>query len=163
MDKADDYELVSAIPDEIMRHQNRQTGKPVLIEIDGIVQQYFSDEDYFLGAKFSEQLKAEQNWFEKLVTHAPSVGSFYEDALKAILSNVIPSSLSIASGFVYDPLGRRSSNQVDVLIFENLTTMPFYRRGDFAIVAPKTVSSITEIKKNLTLSDVRNIVEKFAL
>lgn len=144
---------------DLLKKQNGiPSGEPVFLDFGGILHRFDYDCDLFMGNRFSQRLRSEQGWFEKMVTHAPSVGTFYEDALRSIVSEILPSSLKIGTGFIFDSLTRMYSKQIDILVYDDSLVSPLYRRGQFVVVAPSQVVSASEVKKSLTLKDIRNII-----
>lgn len=83
-------DLVGEIRPEVLEHHRpKQTH---VVSIDGLADEFFEHE-LFLGERLSRRVRAEQNWFEKLVRHAPTVGTFYESLLRDILREVLPAKL----------------------------------------------------------------------
>jgi|BEDMetMinimDraft_2_1075160.scaffolds.fasta_scaffold05642_2 hypothetical protein len=150
------------LPGATVQNQIGHSGERYLVKVDGILEEFYYDEDHFIGRRLSQKLMAEWGWFEKIVRHSPSVGTFYEDALKGILREVVPKSYNIGTGFVFDPIKKTHSKQIDVLIYKNSERAPYYQSGEFAVVAPTEVAIVSEVKKTLTLKDIRNLVKNFA-
>ncbi|MHB9041943.1 DUF6602 domain-containing protein [Acidithiobacillus sp.] len=153
-----DIESALHLRDAARENNHTPTGEPLILSVGGVLHCFNYDSDLFLGDRLSQRLRSEQGWFEKLVAHAPSVGTFYEDALRAIVADILPSGLKLGTGFIFDSTTRRYSKQIDILIYDDSTLAPFYRRGQFVVVSPEQVVSASEVKKSLKLNDVRNII-----
>ena len=149
--------------DRLKEIQCPPTGTGYIAEIDGVLEPIHIDDDLFLASRMSDRLRAEQGWFEKLVTHQPSVGTFYEDSLRSILGELLPSKHKIGTGFIFDPDKRKNSKQLDILIYNDSNNAPLYKRGEFVVIQPSMAVSQSEVKKSLKLSDVRKIISDTAL
>ena len=151
-------DLIGEVKQTVAENQRQPTGDGVLVDIDGCLHLLHLDEDLFIGEQLSQRLAAEQGWFEKLITHAPSVGTFYEDALRAIVSDVLPGRFKTATGFIFDTETRRHSRQIDILVYDDCLISPNYRRCEFVVIPPQLSISQSEVKKTLKLADVREII-----
>jgi hypothetical protein len=154
-------DLRDPVPSEVLHNQRPPSGKAWLLEVEGLLHLYHHEDHLFLSDRFSRRLHAEQGWFENLTSHAPTVGTFYEDALRAVVAEVLPASLTAGTGFVFDPQTRSCSKQLDMLIYDSTRAAPLYRRGEFAIVTPQMAISHSEIKKTLRPTDLRSIITTF--
>lgn len=155
-------DLNGPVPEQVIRNIGIPIGMPMLMEIDGCLHLYHHNDDLFLGNHLSKKLQAELNWFEKLVPHAPSVGSFYEDVLRTLIEELMPSRLKVGTGFVFDALKRKTSKQLDILVYDDTYAAPLYKNGNFVVINPEITISIAEIKKCLLLSDVRKLISSSA-
>ena len=155
---SDGKDLVSPVSAIVAANQEPPKGRSVIAEIDGCLELLHMNEDLFMGEHFIQRLKSEQGWFEKLVSHAPSIGSFYEDSVRAIIKEQLPSQLKCGTGFIFDGATRRHSRQLDILIYNNRESAPIYRRGEFVVVTPNLAKAQAEIKKTLKLADLRTII-----
>lgn len=155
-------DLRAKINKAVLDNQGRPSGNAILSEVNGCLHLYHHDEDLFIGERFSRRLHAEQGWFEKLVAHAPTVGTFYEDALRELVREVLPGQLKIGTGFIFDTDRRCHSRQLDILVYNDSQEAPLYRRGQFVVIPPKLAVAQSEVKKTLTLADVRTIIRTSA-
>lgn len=121
-----DIESALHLRDAARENNHTPTGEPLILSVGGVLHCFNYDSDLFLGDRLSQRLRSEQGWFEKLVAHAPSVGTFYEDALRAIVADILPSGLKLGTGFIFDSTTRRYSKQIDILIYDDSTLAPFY-------------------------------------
>jgi hypothetical protein len=154
-------DLREAVHSEVLHNQRPPTGQAWLLEVDGLLHLYHHEDDLFLSDRFSRRLRAEQGWFEKLTSHAPTVGTFYEDALRAVVAEVLPANLTAGTGFVFDPHTRSCSKQIDILIYDSTRIAPLYRRGEFAIVTPGMAIFHSEVKKTLRPTGLRSTISTF--
>lgn len=93
-------DLAGALPLQVQENQGHGSG--YVAEIGGLREEFYPGEDLLLGARLSRRLRADQNWFEKLVRHAPTVGTFYEALLRDTLREIKPERLEVGTGFVLD-------------------------------------------------------------
>ena len=158
-----DYEkkgkdLRDHVPEPVLENQRPPTGKGLLIEVDGLLHMYHHDEHLALGERCSRRLKAEQGWFETLVKHAPTIGTFYENMLRSLLNETIPSKLKAGTGFIFDPNKNKSSKQIDILVYNSHDFAPLYSSGEFIVVSPEMAVSQSEVKKTLLHRHIRDII-----
>lgn len=121
-------------------------------------EEYYDNNEYILAERFYRKIKAETNWFENLITHNPTIGTFYEDLLRNTLSEFAPKNNIIGTGFVYDSEMETHSKQIDILIYDDSDRSVLYRNGEFVIVYPGSVLSVTEVKKTIGTSELKNVV-----
>lgn len=149
----------SKFPEQVEMNLRKGTGQRVLLSLDGILHEHFHDPHLFIGKYLENRLKQEQGWIEELVRHAPSVGAFYEDSLSSIVREYLPSKYKVGRGFVYDPLTRRSSRQIDILVYDCWNEAPLFERGQFVVITSSNLIKLAEVKKALKLEDVRQIIK----
>ncbi|MGF6774867.1 DUF6602 domain-containing protein [Paraburkholderia sp. GAS334] len=91
--------------------------------------------------------------------HWPTDGAWKESILRALISRTIPSTFSVASGFVLTESG--PSKQIDVLVYDN--TIPvLYRGGDLVFVTPSACAAIIEVKSSLRANSFLAAIQKVA-
>ncbi|MGN7894246.1 DUF6602 domain-containing protein [Bacillus sp. 22475] len=74
-------------------------------------------------------------------------GRFKELLLMNHLKKVLPSNVSVGTGFVRN--GREITSQIDLIIYNN-SIPTLFSEGDFVIVLPESVYGIIEIKSTIT-------------
>lgn len=153
-------DLHKPIPETVLRNQAPPTGQRVLLETDGIVSEYAHVDNYERAERFDALLRAEIDWIERFTSHAPSIGTHYEKILSDLVSEYLPSSVNVGTGFIYDSLRETVSPQIDLLCYNDHAFSPIYRRDDFVIVQPETVMAVCEIKKTLKCNDLRSWIKK---
>ena len=155
--KQSQLDLTGAVPLQVQ--ENQRHGSGYIAEIEGLWEEFYPHEDLFLGARLSRRLRADQNWFEKLVRHAPTVGTFYEALLRDILHEIKPARLQVGTGFVFDMERRKASRQLDVIIYDCTDKAALFRNREFVVVSSDVFVSAAEIKKTLTLKDLRQHIQ----
>lgn len=153
-------DLHKPISEVVRRNQAPPTGQRVLLEIDGIVSEYAHVDNYERAEYFDARLRAEIDWIEKFISHAPSVGTHYEKILSDLVSEYLPSSVKVGTGFIYDSFRESVSPQIDLLCYSDKTHSPIHQRGDFVIVQPDMVVAVCEIKKTLKCNDLKLWIKK---
>jgi hypothetical protein len=153
-------DLHKPIPEVVLRNQAPPTGQRILLEIDGIVSEYAHVDNYERAEHFDARLRAEINWIERFTSHAPSIGTHYEKILSDLVSEYLPSSVNVGTGFIYDSLRETVSPQIDLLCYNDQSASPIYHRGDFVIVQPDAVMVVCEIKKTLKCNDLKTWIKK---
>lgn len=154
-------DLRGGIPDLVTESQLGQVGQRVLAKVDGVLYEYYHQEDLIQAERLIKKMEAEIGWFEKVSTHAPSVGSFYESLLSSAISEICPGELSVGTGFVYDLVKRRTSPQIDVMIYSSGKKAPIYKRREFIVVDSSSVVACVEVKKTLSSSTINAVLKKF--
>ncbi|WP_201009069.1 DUF6602 domain-containing protein [Paenibacillus glycanilyticus] len=107
---------------------------------------------------FKLELKMLMAEFEKIkifTKHPTTLGSYREQVLRDYLSKFTPNYLTIKSGFVaVDSLSPSSdqTKQVDCLIFDSNSFIPYLETSDFAVIRPEALFGAVEVKSELTLS-----------
>lgn len=153
-------DLHKPIPETVLRNQAPPTGQRVILEVDGIFSEYAHLDNYERAEHFDARLRAEIDWIERFTSHAPSIGTHYEKILSDLVSEYLPSSVKVGTGFIYDSLRETVSPQIDLLCYNDQAFSPIYRRDDFVIVQPETVMAVCEIKKTLKCNDLRSWIKK---
>ncbi len=84
----------------------------------------------------------------EIVTHNPTRGTFAEALLREVISEFLPQRYAAATGFIMDRPNR--SNQLDIIIYDQLTDSPVFRDGGFVVLTPGTAKLVIEVKSALT-------------
>jgi hypothetical protein len=87
------------------------------------------------------------NAVREIVTHKPSRGTFAESLLREVIAEFLPQRYAAATGFIMDRPAR--SNQVDIIVYDQLTDSPVYRDGGFVILTPGAAKLVIEVKSEL--------------
>jgi hypothetical protein len=134
----------------------------IMMELDGVTDFLM---EHPIVAKYSnrinDKLRAEFGVIEEIVSHAPTVGTFYERLLASNLTEVLPSKWKVGTGFVFDNQSTAISPQIDILIYDDTELAPFFRSGDLVIIQPQLARAVIEVKKKLRLKDIDDLVEKY--
>jgi hypothetical protein len=157
-DKAHPLDLRQPPSEEAIKNQSHSSGESMLIEIGGLLHEYSHDDDLFVSHRLANKMRAELGWFEKISRHGPSVGDFYESLVRSALLEVMPSGLKLGTGFIYDSMTRRTSSQMDLIVYVDKERSPIYRRQEFVVVNADEVMAPIEIKKTLTIRNLRRVL-----
>ncbi len=98
---------------------------------------------------------------ESGITHAGEFGSFREHACKELLELIIPSRLSIGSGFLISSLNNKSK-QCDIVIYDKLYSPKLEDESRKRFFPVEVVSAIGEIKSDLSLLKLKQALNKLA-
>lgn len=91
--------------------------------------------------------------------HWATDGAWKESVLRAMISRTIPTTYTVASGFIVTEGG--PSTQIDVLIYNNSIPV-LYRGGDLVFVPPAACAAIIEVKSSLNAAELRDAAVKLA-
>lgn len=96
----------------------------------------------------SSEFEAYKNRVRNIIggSHWGEEGRHKEVVLMNYLKRVLPSNISIGTGFVKS--NRGITKQIDIIIYDSTYPM-FFSEGDFAIVIPESVLGIIEVKSNI--------------
>jgi hypothetical protein len=83
------------------------------------------------------------NAVQEIVTHNPTRGTFAEALLREVISEFLPQRYAAATGFIMDRPNR--SNQLDIIIYDQLTDSPVFRDGGFVVLTPGTAKLVIEV------------------
>lgn len=97
----------------------------------------------------TSRLKAAQ----QIVSHTGTRGSLAENLLRELIRDFLPQRWAVGTGFIMSA-GRKRSNQVDVLIYDQLTTSPIYRDGELVILSPGASRVAVEVKSYLNKEEI---------
>lgn len=90
---------------------------------------------------------------QQIVAHPGTRGTLAENLLRESIREFLPQRWAVGTGFVMNEDGIRS-NQVDLLIYDQLTMSPIYRDGDFVILSPGTARVAIEVKSSLDKREI---------
>lgn len=125
----------------------------------GLLHKIYWHDENFLANRFHRKIKSETDWFEGVIRHAPTVGSFYENLIRSTLKEFAPSNNKIGTGFVFDSSRNKHGKQIDVLVFDDTDRSVVYRSEEFVVVNPGSVISAIEVKKTLNASNLKDVVK----
>src|SRR5437868_6516479 len=90
---------------------------------------------------------------QQIVSHPGTRGTLAENLLREAIREFLPQRWAVGTGFVMDEDGSRS-NQVDLLIYDQLTMSPIYRDGDLVILSSGTAHVAVEVKSSLDKKEI---------
>jgi hypothetical protein len=94
---------------------------------------------------------------QQIVSHPGTRGALAENLLRDAIREFLPQRWAVGTGFIVNEHGDRS-NQIDLLMYDQLTMSPIYRDWDLVILSPGTTHVAVEVKSNL---DSREIPSAF--
>jgi hypothetical protein len=112
-------------------------------------------------------------------SHYPSIGRYKERLLSKIISEYIPRTYEVGTGFVlfaHEPTEKRAqtpgfdkfnmashsiSRQCDIIVFDSSAIPVIFRDDDFVIVRPDGVRAIIEVKGSLNLRELAKLLNVF--
>jgi hypothetical protein len=110
-------------------------------------------------ATYGNELRAKVARLDDLIgrSHWLSVGTYKENLVRGLLANKLPKQYEIGTGFVMAPVGKEKklSRQIDLLIWDSHSHAPFFRDGEFVIIAPEALVGAIEVKSTLNAKELR--------
>jgi hypothetical protein len=97
----------------------------------------------------------------EIVGHRPTRGAIAENAVRNIVSPLLPHNHDITSGFLLTEDGK-VSQQIDVLVFDRMEACPIYRDHAFAVMHPKMCVLAIEVKSVLNKREIELAVKNLA-
>lgn len=105
---------------------------------------------YYLS--ICDEINAKFGRISEAVSHSPSIGSYHESILRNLISSLLPITISVKTGFVMSSGG--ISPQTDLIVVHETDPYAYpFNEAEFAIVNARAVSSIGEVKTNITKSE----------
>ena len=93
------------------------------------------------------------------IQHAPSVGIYHEELVKGCIASFLSNRFSLRTGFAYLS-DQKVSNQGDLLIIDESDPCPYlFRQADFAVVHPRALACVIEVKTKLRKRDFLSAVK----
>ena len=124
-----------------------------------VFEEYYVEEHNFIAERLHRRLNAEKEWFERIITHNPTVGSFYETLIRNAIREISPTNNKVSTGFVLDAERNKHSKQIDILTYDDSDRNVVLRSEDFVIVYPGCVNAISEVKKTLTSTNLKKVIK----
>jgi hypothetical protein len=114
-------------------------------------------EQYWTGV--TQRLQVEADVFNSLVRHNGEMGRANEISLMNVLSSMLPSSLGVGTGVVFDHEGNRSS-QTDIILFDRAKHPQILAQTTQLLFPIETVVMALEVKTTLTIDLVKEFAAK---
>ena len=89
-----------------------------------------------------------------LRTQKHASGIYREALLKELFQAMLPSGVSVDSGFIYAFDVIPPSGQLDIIVWDSGRHAPVFRNADFVIVPPESVIVVLSVKSNLHNRDI---------
>ena len=136
------------------------SGRCIIVEDKntGLLEKLYWNEENFLADRFHRKIKSETQWFENVIKHAPTVGSFYENLIRNTLREFAPTNNKVGTGFVYDSSRDKHGKQIDVLVYDDSDRSVVYRCDEFVVINPGSTISAIEVKKTLSATNLKDVV-----
>lgn len=147
------------LAEDFMRRLAPQPAAVVIAHDDGIQSYHPIDDRYFLAERFAKIVHADTEWFERVISHQPTVGAFYEILLRNALKELAPVGCEIGTGFVLDPHRPVHSKQLDIIAYDRSKSSPIFKNGELVVVRPSSTLSVTEVKKTLRFHDIEQTID----
>jgi hypothetical protein len=111
---------------------------------------------------FAAEMMGKFQRLSQLISHGNSNGSYHEEILRTVLRNFLSKRYSVKTGFIYQD-SLHISKQIDILIIdENVPAAYIFQEGDFAVVTPKAVVAVMEVKTTLTPTEFESALRNIA-
>lgn len=114
-----------------------------------------------LQALLAARFRAQAQMVAALTDHPVLVGTGRENAVGALLHELLPRRFEVLSGIIaqLDDKGRpkRAGDQADILVADTLDFPVLLRAGSTAIVVPDSVRAIVEVKSTLARPTVASL------
>lgn len=83
----------------------------------------------------------------RVIEHNPTRGGLAENVLRELVREFLPHRWGIGSGFLMLP-GDRVSRQMDLLVYDLLSSTALYRDADLVVLSPEMTRATVEVKSN---------------
>ncbi|WP_144276395.1 DUF6602 domain-containing protein [Demequina sp. NBRC 110053] len=114
-------------------------------------------ERYWTGV--ATQLQLEVNSFSRLIEHQGEKGRANELAMAQMVGRLLPSSLAVGSGVIFDQYGKQS-RQIDLIVFDMASRPQLLAQSSQILFPVETVLAAVEVKTTLDAQEARDIGEK---
>lgn len=112
--------------------------------------------DYFLS--YAGEIKGKLDRLKNLINNRAANGNYHEEIIRVMLRNFLSKRFSVKTGFIYRD-SEHISKQIDIMIVdENEPAAYIFQEGDFAVVLPKAVVTVLEVKTSLDKASFRDSV-----
>lgn len=104
------------------------------------------------------EIESQFNRVSSLVHNARlASGEWKEQIFRNFLIRYIPKKFGVGRGYIKNPYDNKSSNQIDILIYDKEKYAPYFQDRDFIIIPPEAAIAVIEVKsgtkKNITVGD----------
>ena len=91
--------------------------------------------------------------------HRGEEGRWTEELISEFLRRHLPSTVTVATGFVYNPKTGHRSNQLDIIVYDSLHYVPTLRYGNAMVIESDAVIAVLSVKYTLYSADVKKELE----
>ena len=110
-------------------------------------------EDYWAG--IARRLEIESGVLNGLIPHNLEKGMQNELSLARMLEKLVPPSIGVGSGLVFDHLGG-FSKQMDIVLFDKSAQPQLMAQTTQVLFPVETVKALIEVKTSLTANDIQS-------
>jgi len=110
--------------------------------------------------KLQEELIAKKNQFPFLAKQSTISGRYSEEIVIDFLKDRVKG-LKIGTGIIVMP--EKSSNQCDIIIYDDSGGSPIFKSGNLVILEPKSVRVVIEVKSGIITTDVIKAQKDFTI
>jgi hypothetical protein len=110
-----------------------------------------------------QRLRAEAEYFSRLINHSSELGRINETHLAKLLRDYFPPKIGIGTGFV--ACGgdvRDQSPQCDIILYDAINNMPLYNSDAWSIFPIEMVYGVIEVKTTLNKEELEDAFVKCA-
>jgi hypothetical protein len=91
---------------------------------------------------------------QQIVSHPGTRGTLAENLLREMIRDFLPQRWAVCTGFIMDAATNSRSNQVDLLIYDQLNTSPIFRDGELVVLPPRSARIVVEVKSQLDANHI---------
>lgn len=97
----------------------------------------------------------------ELISHKPTRGTLAEDVIRETIDAFLPGQWKSGSGFIVDAK-QRPSDQLDILVYDQLTRTPLYRDENVVVLPTGTRPIVVEVKSVLNQESLFEALKNIA-
>lgn len=109
---------------------------------------------------YAKEINSKFRRLNHLVSHGPTIGGYHEFIIRSFLRKFLSKRYGIKTGFIHSPTSMETSRQIDIVIVDENTSVPYYFvEEDLVVVDPKHVCCAIEIKTSLNRDNFNESIE----
>lgn len=110
------------------------------------------------ASSYISQFKSEKDRVFELLKSSQqySSGIYREGLLRKFLTDILPDSVSVNSGFIYGFEVVNTSGQIDIIIWDSARYSAVFKTPEFVIVPPESVIAVITVKSNMNKSAIQD-------
>jgi hypothetical protein len=89
----------------------------------------------------------------EIIEHNPTRGALAEATLRDLIRDFLPNRWDLGGGFILSAK-KKPTKQVDILLYDALSTAPLYRDGNLVVASPGMSAVAIEVKSRLNRDDL---------
>lgn len=103
---------------------------------------------------FSEELLVKSRRIDLLLNHRGTVGSYREELLRSLLTQILPKQYEATTGFI-----QGCARQLDIIVWDAANFSPLFREQNFVVVPLEAVRAVIEVKTTLSSGSLWEALE----